>query len=233
MREPRFASSVVVSTDEPVFELGLHVLFASDSNFAITCVCRSEELAEAAAKHQPDLILCSIAFDGEFDMVPELRAAAPRSAIILWSREFPVELARQAIDFGVRGFLSTTSNAETIRDCLRAVAGGGMWMERSLSMTLLNVQPLKLSRRQKQLIGLLVQGLRNKEIAAMLGISEGTVKAYLTTLYERVGAKCRFELALFGLRNMRHLESGVDLASGMPERVALRAGRTGNRRATT
>jgi DNA-binding CsgD family transcriptional regulator len=59
-----------------------------------------------------------------------------------------------------------------------------------------------LSRRQSELVGLLTQGLKNKEIAAALGISEGTVKAYLTTLYEKVGARDRFDLALFGLKNL-------------------------------
>jgi two-component system nitrate/nitrite response regulator NarP len=59
-----------------------------------------------------------------------------------------------------------------------------------------------LSKRQSELVGLLTQGLKNKEIGAALGISEGTVKAYLTTLYEKVGARDRFELALFGLKNM-------------------------------
>jgi DNA-binding NarL/FixJ family response regulator len=62
---------------------------------------------------------------------------------------------------------------------------------------LLNARPNNLSRRQSQLIGLLVQGLKNDEIAAALGICEGTVKAYLTTLFEKVGTKERFELALF------------------------------------
>jgi len=74
-------------------------------------------------------------------------------------------------------------------------------------MRLLNSPPVHLSRRQSQLVGLLVQGLKNKEIATSLGISEGTVKAYLTTLFEKVGAKDRFELALYGLKNWRHLHT--------------------------
>ncbi len=75
-------------------------------------------------------------------------------------------------------------------------------MESALTMNLLNNRPISLSRRQSELVGLLVQGLKNKEIASALGISEGTVKAYLTTLYEKVGARDRFELALFGLKNL-------------------------------
>jgi len=58
-------------------------------------------------------------------------------------------------------------------------------------------------------LALLVQGLKNKEIAAALNISEGTVKAYLTTLFEKVGAKDRFELALFGMKNLGSLHERV------------------------
>ncbi len=105
----------------------------------------------------------------------------------------------------MKGFLDTTATPESVRDCLRITSGGRIWMERSLTVSLLNLRPIKLSRRQTQLVGLLVQGLKNKEIAASLGISEATVKAYLTTLFEKVGAKDRFELALFGLRNFRDL----------------------------
>ena len=109
------------------------------------------------------------------------------------------------MEMGVRGFLSSTSSAETIRECLRFSATGQTWMERALSNSMLNSPPVRLSRRQGQLLGLLVQGLKNREIATSLGISEGTVKAYLTILFEKVGARDRFELALFGLKNLRNV----------------------------
>jgi DNA-binding CsgD family transcriptional regulator len=83
-----------------------------------------------------------------------------------------------------------------------------------------------LSRRQSQILALLVQGLKNKEIATQLGISEGTVKCYLTKLFDKVGAKDRFELALFGLRNLRGLVySGArhDTRSFLPVQKAITA----------
>ena len=59
-----------------------------------------------------------------------------------------------------------------------------------------------LSRREGQLITLLSQGLKNKEIAFTLKITEGTVKVYLSHLFQKVGVKDRFELAVFGLNNL-------------------------------
>ncbi len=52
------------------------------------------------------------------------------------------------------------------------------------------------------MVSLLSQGLKNKEIATTLMISEGTVKVYLSRLFQKVGVKDRFELALFGLKNL-------------------------------
>lgn len=203
--------SVVAYTDEPIAELGLEVVLRADSEFDLICVCRSrEEFIRAAELHKPNLLLYGLAADANLTVALELRRVAPQSEQVVWSREVSTELAHRALEIGVRGFVCTSAQPATFRECLRIAAGGKLWMENSLSMSLLNNRPINLSRRQSQLVGLLVQGLKNKEIATSLGISEGTVKAYLTTLFEKVGAKDRFELALFGLKNLRHLHTAED-----------------------
>jgi DNA-binding CsgD family transcriptional regulator len=67
-----------------------------------------------------------------------------------------------------------------------------------------------LTRREGQLVTLLAQGLKNKEIATSLNISEGTVKVYLSRLFQKLGVKDRFELALYGLKNLAPGASSVD-----------------------
>src|SRR6202012_699960 len=58
-----------------------------------------------------------------------------------------------------------------------------------------------LTRRESQLVTLLTQGLKNKEIATCIGISEGTVRIYLSKLFAKIGARDCFEVAVFGLMN--------------------------------
>jgi two-component system nitrate/nitrite response regulator NarL len=199
---------VIACSDEPIVNIGLQALLGNDPEFRLICVCQDQaEMVHAAAEHQPHILLQGFTADTDMAILAELKKAAPRSAIVLWCREIPAELAHQAMEMGARGFLTTTSAPETLKECLRASTGGEMWMERSISMNLLNTRPVTLSNRQSQLLALLVQGLKNKEIATILRISEGTVKAYLTTLFEKVGAKDRFELALFGLKNLRNLRN--------------------------
>src|ERR1035438_8549547 len=66
---------------------------------------------------------------------------------------------------------------------------------------LLCTKRVVLTTRERQLVGLLVQGMKNKEIGYSLGITEGTVKVYLSRLYQKVNVKDRFELALFAMQN--------------------------------
>ena len=107
-------------------------------------------------------------------------------------------MALQARQSGIAGIVQRTSDNENFMDQLKNIAKGRPVFE--------NREPerstqVKLTRRESQIIGLLAQGLKNKEIGACLGITEGTVKSYLVHLFQKVGARDRFELAVLGLKN--------------------------------
>jgi two-component system, NarL family, nitrate/nitrite response regulator NarL len=195
--------TVLIATDEPILAVGVRTLFAQDPDFQLLEICPSvSELIAAASKYRPDAIVYGLGLERSLNIIRDLLTVAPHSALICWSRSMGTEVAHQAVNLGVKGFVSTTASPEHFRECLQITSRGELWMEQSLTMSLLGTQPVKLSKRQGELLGLLVQGLKNKEIAATLGLSEGTIKAYLTTLFEKVGARDRFELALFGLKHL-------------------------------
>jgi len=204
-------------------EIGVTTLLGSDSQFNLLKVCHTQAaLLKSTREHQPDVVVCGLSRESELGVIQELQEAAPGTRIVLWARDVSTELAHQAVDLGVRGFLSTTASTVHFRECLQIAARGELWMESALTMNLLNNRPISLSKRQSELVGLLVQGLKNKEIASALGISEGTVKAYLTTLYEKVGARDRFELALFGLKNLGGRRSNAHTGEPIRSLVARR-----------
>ncbi len=100
-----------------------------------------------------------------------------------------------------------------------------MWFEKALTDSIMSARRYSLTRREGQLVSLLSQGLKNKEIATALTISEGTVKVYLSRLFQKLGVKDRFELALYGLKNltpgggsMEHTQHGNP--EGWPSAVA-------------
>jgi two-component system, NarL family, nitrate/nitrite response regulator NarL len=196
--------TIIVATDEPIVEIGIRALYAyahaNDPQFELLSIEKTHQATlRALTIARPSVVVYGLAGETDLNAVRDLLRASPETSIVLWTRGISTELAHQAVNMGVRGFLGTNSPVERFRECVEVAARGELWMEQSLTMSLLNSRPVHLSKRQSQLVQLLVQGLKNKEIAAALGITEGTVKAYLTTLFEKVGARDRFELALFGL----------------------------------
>lgn len=135
-------------------------------------------------------------------MLSDLRRAVTACKIVLWVNSISTELAFQAMGLGIRGILRKTLPTELQIKCLQKVHSGEMWFEKALTDSFLSARRVALTQREGQLVSLLAQGLKNKEIATALMISEGTVKVYLSRLFQKVGVKDRFELALFGLKNL-------------------------------
>jgi len=127
---------------------------------------------------------------------------SPGSApVIAWQRATVIEPSLNALDSGTAGVLNDVSDAEDVLACLEAVTSGRRWMPISVTQGVLNTRRCHLSRREGQLLKLIAQGLRNKEIALALSITEGTVKVYLSRLFSKVGVSHRYELALLGLKH--------------------------------
>ena len=199
---------LILCLDEPISVAGLRAELRPDQGFEIVGVAAMLDqlhhmLADPAQRlSPPHAVLVSHAMDPTLQFLRPLRDAQPDTQIVLWGREYSPEAANTGLRFGAVGFLSSTASPETIQECLRLSVSGNVWMEHSLSNLLLNNRPVTLSKRQTELLSLLTQGLKNREIAEAMGLSEGTVKSYLTTLFEKVGARDRFELALYGLKTL-------------------------------
>jgi len=211
-------ASVLLCTDEPILAEGLsRILSASQGLNLISCCSELKGLHAQIELHEPDLLLVDLTADVTFGVLSGLDDMASKARIVLWVNSISTELALQAMSLGVRGILRKTLPVETLERCLLRVNEGELWLEKALTDSLMTARRYSLTRREGQLVTLLAQGLKNKEIAGALHISEGTVKVYLSRLFQKLGVKDRFELALFGLRN---LAPGVSsLAGGANESV--------------
>jgi len=150
----------------------------------------------------PDLVLLDLTQEVTFAVLSEMKHAMMSCKIVLWVNSISTELAFQAMGLGVRGILRKTLPTDLQVKCLQKVQAGELWFEKALTDSFLCARRVALTQREGQLVSLLSQGLKNKEIATTLMISEGTVKVYLSRLFQKVGVKDRFELALFGLKNL-------------------------------
>lgn len=216
-------AQVLLFTDEPVLAAGFTGVLSSVPDFDCVSVCRSvTELVEAVPKLLPDVLLIDLTPEVTFGLLTQLQREAPGSRIVLWVRTISTELAYQAMELGVRGVLRKTLAPELMVKCLHKVSEGELWFDKSLTASFLSAKMVALTRRESQLVALLSQGLKNKEIASTLQISEGTVKVYLSRLFQKVGVKDRFELALYGLRNLQNMagdsseEAGAQAKGGRP-----------------
>jgi DNA-binding NarL/FixJ family response regulator len=218
---------VLMFTDEPIAAVGVKQVLAKSSAFKVVGVSDSPAtLVETAAAARPDLLLLDMNPELTFGVLMELQERLPGCRMILWVRAISSELAYQAIEHGIRGILRKTLPGETLLKCLQMVSEGGLWFEESLKSGFLAARAITLSKREGQLVSLLAQGLRNKEIASLLLISEGTVKVYLSRLFRKLGVNDRFELALYGLRNLPYAEGPVNGESHMSAALKKDAGRS-------
>jgi DNA-binding NarL/FixJ family response regulator len=197
---------VLLFTDEPVVAVGFASILSSVPGFENACVCQNTtELAGAVQTFKPNVLLIDLTPGVTFGILTQLQRDLPDCRIVLWVRTISTELAYQAMELGVRGVLRKTLTPELLIKCLSKVSEGELWFDKALTASFLSAKMVALTKRESQLVSLLSQGLKNKEIATTLTISEGTVKVYLSRLFQKVGVKDRFELALYGLRNLQNM----------------------------
>jgi len=194
---------ILLYSDEPILAKGLESVLRQVEGFDLlpTC-CTVAGVMEQVALGNPDLVLMDLTQEVTFAILSELKHAMMTCKIVLWVNTISTELAFQAMGLGVRGILRKTLPTDLQVKCLQKVQAGELWFEKALTDSFLCARRVALTQREGQLVSLLSQGLKNKEIASTLMISEGTVKVYLSRLFQKVGVKDRFELALFGLKNL-------------------------------
>jgi DNA-binding NarL/FixJ family response regulator len=203
--------SLSVYTSEPLHSIALEVLLRpADDISLLPIVSDVTALLAQVGSLKPQVLLLAIDTGVDWGLLNQLGRESPDTKVVMWLHEITPELAYQAIECGVRGILRKSLAPEMIVKCVRKVHDGELWFEKALTQTFLSGRTVKVSKREGELITLVTQGLKNKEIATVMGITEGTVKVYLSRLFEKIGARDRFELALIGLRNA---PSGMDFGS--------------------
>lgn len=126
-----------------------------------------------------------------------------RCRCVVWGTSMTETDALRILQAGARGILRKTADGPTILNCLREVASGGTWMEECVFRDHIRAERLNrnnLTHREQQVLELVEQGLRNKDIAEALGIRPGTVKIHLKHIFEKTGVHGRYGIALNNLR---------------------------------
>jgi len=169
--------------------------------------------AEASHSGEPELVLLDLTGEFTFETLAETHARMPGSNLVIRVGPMSRELIFQALECGVRGILPARISADMLIQSLQRIARGEVVIE----VTDSGFDPggekrVTFSGREKQVVELLAQGLKNKEIAAAMSLAEGTVKVYLSRLFKKTKVRDRFELMLYRAQD-RKLLSNADAPS--------------------
>jgi len=202
--EQKATVRIVIYSDEPILAAGMESLIGEDPDLeSVGCCSNLPALKDRLANGNPDLAVVDLTPQVTLTELTELQSLNRECKLILWTGPIARDAALQALTIGIRGVLRKTLPLEAHRQCLHNVHSGELWVEKSLADSLQAQERVTLTPREGQLVALLARGLKNKEIAAELGLTEGTVKVYLAHLFQKSGARDRFELAVLGIRNSR------------------------------
>jgi len=214
---------VSVYNTEPLSSIALEYLFSQCGQITLLPIVSDlSSLLRQVSSEKPDVLLFTVSSHFDRNLWTALRKQSDGTKIILWLHEITPELAYQAIECGIRGILRKSLSPEMIVKCVQKVHEGELWFEQTLTKTFLSGRSITVSPREGELIMLVAQGLKNREIAKAMSITEGTVKVYLSRLFEKLGVRDRVELVLVGLRNLQGtIKEGVSAVSERPHHDAM------------
>ena len=214
-------SKVCLVSDQPVLLSGFARILESREFEVSSFTTESLRAAGSDGGVGADLALLDVTAGLAFDVLADLNSRLPGCPVVLWSDSIPLDLVFKTLEFGVRGLIPRTSEPEFLISSLRKVASGEMQIGFAAARDSAPVKrPVSLTPREREIVMRLRQGLRNKQIAAEMGITEGTVKIYLFRLFHKLGVRNRFELASYGgLENPRFAPSAGQREPIRPLRV--------------
>lgn len=211
-RSVKKAIRLFLVDDHALFREGLVRLLGSDPEFVLIGAEASPKSALLKLKDEAvDVLLLDYDLGDEpaLHFVSALRRDGFSGKILLVTAGLPDREALQMIRAGVAGIFHKQHATEDLRRSIREVYEGKVLIEEHYLRKLVEVAAedqsngVRLTARETQILGLLVEGLANKEIAARLGVSESAIKAALQTLFNKTGVRTRSQLVRLTLERFR------------------------------
>jgi two-component system, NarL family, nitrate/nitrite response regulator NarL len=204
---PQKKKRVAVCDTQPMTAEGIKTVLTPCADLEYADYAESlSAAAQLIGRTAPDIVLVDKGFgiQAVIEWVGEIHAQYPATSVIVWGVSLTEAEALRFLQSGARGIVRKTSPVTLVLSCLRAVGLGRNWMEDSVFKDAFRGDRYprsELTPREQQVLELVEQGFKNKEIALDLGIRPGTVKIHLKHIFEKTGVRGRYGLALNGLRD--------------------------------
>jgi len=208
--DQQMAISLVLADDHPIVLDGLENLFRQEADFTVVGRCvNGEEALRAVREYRPDVLILDIRMfkmDG-LAVLREMKKEGLSTRVVLLTAALDEDEVVEAIRLGVSGVVLKEMAPQMLVQCVRKVHAGEQWLERqsfgrAMERMLRREAGAReiagiLTPREIEIVRMAATGLRNKQIAEKLFISEGTAKIHLHNIYEKLGLSDRLELARY------------------------------------
>lgn len=201
------SARLVLADDHPIVLDGLHRLFEAEPGWRVVASCTDGEATlQAVREHQPDLLILDLRMPRVGGVSVLRRMAEDGSAVpvIVLTAGLDNDDLVEVVRLGARGVVLKDQAPGLLVEGARAVLAGGRYLQKEVAGPLLDRLFAReharerltriLTARELEIARLAARGLRSREVAAQLGIAEGTVKIHLHNVYQKLGIASRVEL---------------------------------------
>ena len=218
MSTHRPTHSIVIADDHPVVLRGLVELLGSEPDMKVVASCSDGDTVLAAIRElHPDIALLDISMPGltGLEVLGNIQAEQLGTDVIFLTASLNDSSISKASTGGAKGMLLKDIAAAELLDSIRKIAEGGRCFQEDLvnaavaretdRQTTAELLTHALTKREREVMLLVAEGLSNKEVGRRLGLSEGTVKIHLHNIYTKIGVSNRTELANLALTHKDQL----------------------------
>ena len=196
---------IILADNQAIFRAGAARVLALEDDMRIVAQCDdSERLLHALDAHHGAVLIFSSSMQLDVPaMVAHARAAGTRTILIA---ENGTEVAEDAVRL-LDGLLFRNVQGVDLLDCIRRIASGQRCVKHSNVTSILAQDSAgtrvrdRLTPKEMQIVALIVQGCKNRQIATQLNTKEQVIKNYLRSIYDKTGVSDRLELALFTIHH--------------------------------
>jgi len=213
---------IVIADDHPIFRDGLRKLLSLEEDFRVVAEARDgKEVLEVLEEHQPDILLLDLKMPGldGLTALQKLQNSRTKTKVIVLTASEDKNQFVQAMKFGTCGIVLKQTATDLLIKSIRKVHAGEIWLDSHTTAAVMRQfsSPMEsvplgsrdrdrspLSQREREIVVLVAQGFKNKEMAEKMFISEQTVKNHLHNIFDKLGVSDRLELALYAIHKNIH-----------------------------
>jgi DNA-binding NarL/FixJ family response regulator len=211
---------IAIADDHPIFRDGLRQILGLQRDFVVVAEARDgEEALQVIEEHHPDILLLDLNMPraSGLGILQRLQAHQGHTKVIVLTASDDKNEFIQAMRLGAAGIVLKQSPTELLLKSIRKVHAGEIWLDSHMTAAVMRQfasgddgpgaggrERAPLSPREREIVALVAQGFKNKEMAGKMFISEQTVKNHLHNIFDKLGVSDRLELALYAIHKNLH-----------------------------